>query len=88
LVLVGTRDNLISAKLVNRLQANMKKVGVRCDLVYYEGQGHGFHGPNAAEWGMACLSDALRRRCIPRFARLADWTANTGEAVQAGRPRR
>lgn len=45
IVFLGTKDNLIPVPVVERFKAGMTKVGVRCDAVFYEGQGHGFFNP-------------------------------------------
>lgn len=42
IVFLGTKDKLIPVKTVETFQAAMKRVGVRCDAFFYEGQGHGF----------------------------------------------
>lgn len=46
LLLVGTEDRLVPVASVKRFQQDMQKAGVRCEAVYYEGQGHGFFNPN------------------------------------------
>lgn len=45
IVFLGTKDNLIPVTVVERFKANMTKAGVRCEAVFYEGQGHGFFNP-------------------------------------------
>jgi acetyl esterase len=42
IVFLGSKDNLIPVKTVETFKANMEKVGVKCDIHIYEGQGHGF----------------------------------------------
>ncbi|MSU50149.1 MAG: hypothetical protein EXS37_13875 [Opitutus sp.] len=42
IVFVGREDKLIPVAVVERFQANLKSVGVRCDAFLYAGQGHGF----------------------------------------------
>ena len=42
IIFVGTKDNLIPVSTVERFKTNMEKVGVRCDVHFYEGAGHGF----------------------------------------------
>ena len=42
IVFLGRNDKLIPVATVERFQANMKSVGVRCDAIFYNGQGHGF----------------------------------------------
>lgn len=45
IVFQGTEDKLIPVRVVERFQQNMQTAGVRCDLVLFEGQGHGFFNP-------------------------------------------
>ncbi len=47
LIFLGTKDNLIPVAVVERFKTNMEKAGVRCEAVFYEGQGHGFFNPKA-----------------------------------------
>lgn len=42
IVFLGRNDRLIPVATVERFQAKMKSVGVRCDAVFYDEQGHGF----------------------------------------------
>ena len=49
LVMLGTHDNLIPVAVVERFKAAMDRAGVRCDALYYEGQGHGFFNPGKSE---------------------------------------
>lgn len=42
IIFLGTQDKLIPVAVVERFKANMQKAGVRCEAVFYEGQGHGF----------------------------------------------
>ncbi|WP_439130903.1 alpha/beta hydrolase [Polaribacter sp.] len=42
LILTGTNDNLIPVDMIKTYQQKMKKVGSRCDVVFYEGKNHGF----------------------------------------------
>lgn len=42
LVMLGTKDPLISVKTAERFRDEMKKVGVRCDTLLYKDQVHGF----------------------------------------------
>jgi acetyl esterase len=42
IIFLGTKDNLIPVAVVERFKANMEKAGVRCEAIFYEGQGHGF----------------------------------------------
>ena len=46
IVLLGTKDKLIPVAVVERFKSNMKKAGVRCEAVFYAGQGHGFFNPS------------------------------------------
>lgn len=45
IVFLGTKDNLIPVAVVECFKAGMMKAGVRCEAVFYEGQGHGFFNP-------------------------------------------
>ena len=45
IVFLGTQDKLIPVAVVERFKENMIKAGVRCEAVFYEGQGHGFFNP-------------------------------------------
>ncbi|WP_395748075.1 alpha/beta hydrolase [Prosthecobacter sp.] len=45
IVFLGTQDKLIPVTVVERFKAGMEKAGVRCEAVFYEGQGHGFFNP-------------------------------------------
>ena len=42
IIFLGREDRLIPVATVERFQANMKAVGVRCDAHFYAGQAHGF----------------------------------------------
>lgn len=42
IVFLGTEDRLIPVRVAERFKANMAQAGVRCELVLYEGQPHGF----------------------------------------------
>jgi acetyl esterase len=42
-IFLGTKDHLIPVEVANDFQTQMKKVGAKCDLHLYEGQGHGFY---------------------------------------------
>lgn len=42
ILFLGTEDKLIPVETVRYYQTVMEKVGSRCDLFLYEGQGHGF----------------------------------------------
>lgn len=43
IILLGTKDKLIPVETVQYYKTVMQKVGSRCDLFLYEGQGHGFY---------------------------------------------
>ncbi|SKA88509.1 Acetyl esterase/lipase [Prosthecobacter debontii] len=42
IIFLGTQDKLIPVSVVERFKSGMNKVGVRCEALFYEGQGHGF----------------------------------------------
>ena len=42
LVMLGTKDNLIPVATAEAYKAKMEELGVRCDLILYEEQPHGF----------------------------------------------
>lgn len=42
IIFLGTNDNLIPVKTIEDYKALMDDVGSRCDIHFYEGQGHGF----------------------------------------------
>lgn len=42
IILIGTEDKLIPVETVKYYKKVMEKVGSRCDLILYEGAGHGF----------------------------------------------
>jgi len=42
IVFLGTQDKLIPVATARQYQQKMREVGSRCELVLYEGQGHGF----------------------------------------------
>ncbi len=42
IVFLGTKDNLIPVKTAELYRDAMLKIGSRCDLYLYDGQGHGF----------------------------------------------
>lgn len=48
IVFLGSQDKLIPEKTAHDFKANVKEVGVDCEVIIYEGQGHGFfnHGRN------------------------------------------
>ena len=45
IVFLGTEDKLIPVGVVERFQQKMQDAGVRCDTVFYDGEGHGFFNP-------------------------------------------
>lgn len=42
IVFLGTQDHLIPVSTAERFKNNMEKAGMRCDVHFYEGVGHGF----------------------------------------------
>jgi dienelactone hydrolase len=48
ILFLGSQDKLIPVATLETLKANLNKVGVRCDLRVYEGQGHGFFNAKGA----------------------------------------
>lgn len=42
IVFLGTQDKLIPVAVVERFKTNLQKAGVKCEALFYEGQGHGF----------------------------------------------
>ena len=58
LVLLGTKDALIPQATMKRSRANMVKAGVRCEVIYAEGQGHGYF--NSEPWKTRILGDVAR----------------------------
>ncbi len=46
IVFLGRQDKLIPVSVVEQFKANMEKAGVRCDVHFYEGKGHGFFNTN------------------------------------------
>jgi acetyl esterase len=69
ILFLGSQDKLIPVSTVERLKANMAKVGVRCELRIYEGQGHGFF--NAKDGGGKYY--ALTVREADRFLASLGW---------------
>ncbi len=45
IVFLGAQDKLIPVAVVERFKEGMTKAGVRCEAVFFEGQGHGFFNP-------------------------------------------
>ena len=58
IVFLGTKDALIPKAVMERFQANMDKAGVRCEVIYVEGQGHGFF--NKEPWKTRTLGDVAK----------------------------
>ncbi len=50
LFLLGTNDRLIPVETAKYYQTVMEKMGSRCDLILYEGQGHGFFNESNPEY--------------------------------------
>jgi acetyl esterase len=57
---LGTEDRLIPVETARYYQAVMEKVGSRCDLFLYEGQGHGFFNYGQFEYYKKTVSEANR----------------------------
>lgn len=60
LIMLGTEDKLIPVATAKRYQENMKKFGLRCDLLLYEGQGHAFFNYGQKQNYLATLADTDR----------------------------
>lgn len=56
IVFLGRNDTLNGVLVVERFQANMKKVGVRCETRFYDGQAHGFF--NNEPWKTVTVIEA------------------------------
>jgi len=59
IVFLGTKDELIPAKTLDRFAAEMIKVGVRCEKYYYEGRSHGFFNKPADREDTVTKCDAF-----------------------------
>lgn len=46
IIFLGTKDHLVPVETAKYYQKVMQKVGSRCELLLYEGQGHGFFNAN------------------------------------------
>lgn len=57
---LGTEDRLIPVETARYYQTVMEKVGSRCDLFLYEGQGHGFFNYNRLDNYKNTVSEADR----------------------------
>ena len=42
IIFLGTEDNLIPVETIQYYKIVMERVGSRCDLILFEGEGHGF----------------------------------------------
>ena len=56
----GTRDKFIPVETAKRYKSEMDRVGVRCDLLLYEGQPHGFFNVKNPEYFTRTLAEADR----------------------------
>lgn len=50
IIFLGTKDHLIPVETVLYFQKVMERIGSRCDVKLYEGQGHGFFNSQHAEY--------------------------------------
>jgi acetyl esterase len=57
-VFLGTADHLIPVETAKDFQAQMKKIGTKCDLHLYEGQKHGFYGTGNPEYYFKTVTEA------------------------------
>jgi len=58
IMFLGTQDKLIPVETAEYYELVMEKVGSRCDLLLYEGQGHGFFNYRNMEYYEKTLSAA------------------------------
>ena len=58
IIFLGTQDRLIPVVSLQYYQLVMEKVGSRCDLMLYEGQGHGFFNYGNREYYKKTVSAA------------------------------
>lgn len=60
---LGTEDDLIPVETARYCQTVMEKLGSRCELVLYEGEGHGFfnYGSRYNYWQTVLRADAFLR---------------------------
>jgi acetyl esterase/lipase len=56
----GTKDKFIPVETAKRYKSEMDRVGVRCDLLLYEGQPHGFFNVKNPEYFTRTLAEADR----------------------------
>jgi acetyl esterase/lipase len=62
LILSGTEDNLIPVSDIEQFETRMQAVGARCDVVLYEGAGHGFFNEGKKHYAptIGAMDDFLR----------------------------
>lgn len=65
LVMHGTADNVVPFENVERFAERMAEFGNRCELVPFEGRGHGFFNPGQASGRPG--DDAATMRCAEAF---------------------
>lgn len=58
ILFLGTQDKLIPVETAQYYKTVMEKVGSRCDLFLYEGEGHGFFNYNQFEYYKKTVSEA------------------------------
>ena len=58
IIFLGTEDDLIPVETAKYYKTVMEKVGSRCDLFLYEGQGHGFFNYQRGEYYQITLAEA------------------------------
>lgn len=58
IIFLGTNDKLIPVKTIEDYKALMDDVGSRCDIHFYEGQGHGFFNYGNFEYYKKTLIEA------------------------------
>lgn len=56
----GTKDKFIPVETARKYKSEMDRVGVRCDLLLYEGQPHGFFNVKNPEYFTRTLAEADR----------------------------
>lgn len=59
LFLVGTQDKLIPVETAKYYQTVMEKVGSRCELILYDGAGHGFFNVQNPEYHQKTLKEMV-----------------------------
>ncbi len=60
IIFLGTEDNLIPVETAEYYKVVMEKVGSRCELVLFQGEGHGFFNYNRFDNYKRCLLEADR----------------------------